>query len=148
MRNSIRAFTFLVLALPFFFAPSLAIAAEDKPDATLTFKATDFGFMFRVEWGQGRLSLADGSHRAFSVKGGAVLGAGVAELTATGKVYNLKKLEDFNGNYTRAEAGITVIEGKKVAIMKNGNGVSIHMVAHQEGVQLSLGAGGLDFQLK
>ncbi len=138
---------FLALAFPLFVAAG-ASYAEDKPDATLTFKAKDLGFLFRVEWGDGRLSFADGSHHQFTMKGGTVLGAGAAEISGTGKVFNLKKREDFNGNYTHADAGIAVIEGKKVSVMQNEKGVVIHMTGHQEGLQLSIGAGGLTFQLK
>ncbi len=89
-----------------------------------------------------------GPHLEFSVKGGSVLGAGVAAISATGKVFTLKKPEDFNGTYTHADAGVSVIEGKKVSIMQNAKGVTIHLTAHQEGLQLSAGAGGLDFQIK
>jgi hypothetical protein len=142
-----RAFLVLALAVPLFAAAG-ASYAEEKPDATLTFKATDLGYLFRVEWGNGRLSFPDGTHRQISVKGGTVLGAGVSVISATGKVFNLKNLEDFNGSYTHADAGIAVIEGKKVSIMQNAKGVTIHLVAHQEGLQLSLGVGGMEFELK
>ena len=147
MPKFFRAFLFLALALPLFAAAG-ASYGEEKPDATLTFKAKDFGYLFRVEWGNGRLSFPDGTHLEFSVKGGTVLGAGVSSISATGKVFNLKNPEDFNGTYTHADAGFSLIEGKKVSIMQNAKGVTIHLTAHQEGLQLSTGAGGLDFQIK
>jgi len=33
-----------------------------------------------------------------------VVDVGISKATSSGKVYNLKKLEDFNGNYTAASA--------------------------------------------
>ena len=142
-----RVLMFLAFTLPLF-AVAGASYGQDKPDATFTFHAKDVGFLFRVEWGDGRLSFPDGSHHNFSMKGASVAGAGAVTITGTGKVFNLKKREDFNGNYAHADAGIAVIEGKKVSVMQNENGVTIHLTAHQEGLQLSLGAGGLTFQLK
>jgi hypothetical protein len=82
------------------------------------------------------------------MKGGTVLGAGAAAITGTGKVFNLKDRQDFNGNYAHADAGIAVIKGKKVSVMQNEKGVTIHLSAHEEGLELGLGAGGLTFQLK
>jgi len=147
MQNIYRLFLIVALAVPLFAATGPA-QTEEKPDATLTFKAKDLGYLFRVEWGNGRLSMPEGHHYNFTVKGGTVLGAGVAVITASGKVYNLKKLDDFSGAYSHADAGISVIEGKKVSILKNAKGVEIHLTAHQEGLQLSAGVGGLDFQIK
>ena len=83
-----RVFMFLAFTLPLF-AVAGASYGQDKPDATFTFEAKDFGFLFRVETGNGRLSFPDGTHLEFSLKGGSVLGAGVASISATGKVFNL-----------------------------------------------------------
>ena len=147
MSKIYRLLLILALAAPLFAVTGL-VQAEEKPDATLTFKAKDFGYLFRVEWGNGRLSMPDGHHYNFSVKGGTVLGAGVAVVTASGKIFNLKKLEDFNGTYVHADAGISVIVGKKVSIMKNDKGVEIHLTAHQQGLQLSAGVGGLALEIQ
>ena len=51
-------------------------------------------------------------------------------------------------NTDQFQGSTPVIEGKKVSIMQNAKGVTIHLTAHQEGLQLSAGAGGLDFQIK
>jgi hypothetical protein len=69
-------------------------------------------------------------------------------MTASGKVYNLKKLEDFNGNYTAAGAGATLAGGASALTMKNQNGVKINLVATTQGVKLTLGAGGVKMQIK
>ena len=40
---------------------------------------------------------------------------GITKATSAGKVYNLKKLEDFNGNYTAASAEGTLAGGEVVS---------------------------------
>ena len=138
----------LTFALPLSLGASGAIADHNIPDATIAFEATDVGYIVRVEWGEGTLTMRDGTTHRFSVKGAEVLGAGVAKISASGEVHHLKNLSDFNGNFTHIDAGFSVIKGKKVSIMSNEAGVTIHLTAHQEGLQLSTGAGGLIFKLK
>jgi len=62
---------------------------------------------------------------------------------AAGSVYNLKKLEDFDGNYTAAGAGATIAGGGDVAAMKNQNGVVIQMKSTTQGASLKLAAEGI-----
>ena len=138
----------LVLAVPFLVVASSAYADHNTPDATIAFEATDVGYLIRIEWGKGTLTLRDGTTHRFSVEGASVLGAGIAKISASGEVHHLKNLSDFSGNFTHVDAGIAVIEGKKISVMSNERGVSIHLTAHQEGLQLSLGAGGMTFKLK
>lgn len=47
---------------------------------------------------------------------------GATDITASGKVYHLKKLEDFEGNYAAVRTGATVGGGGSVATMRNQNG--------------------------
>ena len=49
-----RLVMILALLVPLF-AVTGPVQAEEKPDATLTFKAKDLGYLFRVEWGNGRV---------------------------------------------------------------------------------------------
>jgi hypothetical protein len=63
-------------------------------------------------------------------------------------VYNLKSLDDFNGNYAAGAAGLTAAGGGSVAAMKNQNGVSVELVATTQGVKFVLGGGGVDMKIK
>ena len=73
---------------------------------------------------------------------------GITKATSSGKVYNLKKLEDFNGNYTAASAEGTVAGGAGVLKMKNQNGVEIELVSTTQGVNLKLSVEGVKIQLE
>ena len=73
---------------------------------------------------------------------------GATNVTASGKVYHLKKLSDFEGNYTAVSAGATVGGGGSVSNMQNQNGVVIHVVSTTQGLKFSLAAGGVKIQLK
>jgi len=53
----------------------------------------------------------------------------------------LKKLADFNGNYTAAGAGATVGGGAGATIMKNQNGVVIELTSTTQGASLKLAIG-------
>ena len=52
-------------------------------------------------WGKGELTLLDGSQHQFKISGLDVVAVGIKQATGVGNVYNLKKLEDFAGRYTR-----------------------------------------------
>ena len=73
---------------------------------------------------------------------------GVSKVEASGNVYNLKKLDDFDGNYTAAAAGAALAGGATGVTMKNQNGVSVTLVATTQGVKLVLGGGGVDMKIK
>ena len=63
-------------------------------------------------------------------------------------MYNLRKLDDFDGNYTAAAAGATLAGVATWVAMKNQNGVSVTLVATTQGVKLVLGGGGVDMKVK
>jgi hypothetical protein len=73
---------------------------------------------------------------------------GVANISASGKVFDLKKLEDFNGNYTAATAGATIGGGGAAAILKNQNGVKIELLSTTQGVKIAIAAEGVKMKIK
>jgi hypothetical protein len=122
--------------------------AEDKaPDATLKLSGGSVAAGIGVSWGSGTLTYK-GKEHPIDVKGLSVGDVGVTKLEASGKVYGLKDLADFDGNYTAAGAGATVAGGGSVVAMKNQNGVEVHLVATTQGVKIALGAGGVDMKIK
>ena len=66
----------------------------------------------------------------------------------TGEVYHLKKLEDFNGTYVAAQAGIAVAGGVSATAMKNQNGVVMKLTSTQKGLKFTLAPEGTKITLK
>jgi hypothetical protein len=100
-----------------------------------------------ISWGKGTLTYK-GKDYPVSVDGLTVGKVGVSEIEASGKVYNLKKLEDFNGNYTSAGAGMTVGGGGGGVAMVNQNGVRVDLVATTQGLDIAIAASGVDMKIK
>jgi hypothetical protein len=74
-------------------------------------------------------------------------GIGYGHLKFSGNVYNLTKLEDFDGDYFSTEASAALVEGKGGFWMKNDKGVSIHLSGSSEGVAPGLGVEGVGVSL-
>ena len=138
-------FTVAVLALTLCFA-SVAMAQEKKVDATLTMSEGQVAVGIGFSWGKGVLTY-QGKEYPFKVQGLSVVDIGISKATSAGKVFNLKKLEDFNGNYTAASAEGTVAGGAGVLKMKNQNGVEIELVSTTAGVNLKLSLEGVSLTL-
>jgi len=100
-----------------------------------------------LHWGGGTLTYK-GKDYPVDVTGLSVGDVGVSKIEASGKVYNLKGLADFDGNYTAVGAGATVAGGGAVTTMRNQNGVTVDLVATTQGVKFALGGGGVDMKVK
>lgn len=138
----------LVLALLFspFWAPTPATAG-DMPSGTVSLQTTSVAAGVGLQWGDGMLTY-NGKQYLFSLQGLEIVGIGYSEVKAAGTVYNLTKLSDFEGVYASAEASATAGSGPATMTMKNPNGVTIALHAVQEGVELTLAAGGVNIDLK
>ena len=126
---------------------SFAVGAEREPDATLrlTVKSVAVGVGFSS--GSGTLTYK-GKEYPISVNGLSVGKVGVSGSSATGKVYNLKTLADFDGHYVGAGAGMTVAGGRSRVEMKNQNGVQLYIASASKGLDVALGRSGADMSLK
>jgi hypothetical protein len=139
---------FTVITMTLFLCLSgLAIAEEKKVDATLTMSEGQVAFGVGYSWGKGVLTF-EGKEYPFKVSGLSVVDIGITSAKSSGKVYNLKKLEDFNGNYTAASAEVTVAGGAGALTMKNQNGVVIDLVSTTRGVNLKLSVEGVKITLE
>ena len=98
-------------------------------------------------WGSGTLHFG-GKNHPFKVQGLSVGQAGAADVTASGSVYRLKRLSDFDGNYTAAAGDITVGGGEGGAVMQNQNGVVIKVRATSQGANAKIASEGLKITLK
>jgi hypothetical protein len=127
----------------------LALAAETEktPDATLKLSEGQVAVGIGWSWGKGVLTL-NGKDYPFKIGGLSVLDVGITKAEAEGKVYNLKKLEDFNGTYVSAAAAATLGVGAGATAMKNDKGVLIYLFPKTKGVNLKLAGEGVKFTLE
>lgn len=137
------------VALTFAMLQPAAAAEKDCPEGDLpvsgTFegRATTGGWIVGVRWGEGTLTLNDGSQHKFTGSGAKLLETGAAEVTFNGNVYNLEKLEDFEGDYSSVSGGLTVIIRLYAgALLTNDNCVYLNLDMESEGVRLSAPAPG------
>lgn len=128
-------------------ADSPPVAADAQSDGTLVLNAGSVAAGIGYTWGHGDLSYNKQSHQ-FSISGVSVVDAGIANITATGYVYNLTKLSDFAGNYVAATAGLTIAGGGSAAYLKNEHGVVIKLLSTTVGLRFNLAAGGVSVKLK
>jgi hypothetical protein len=155
MRKPMMILTILGLTLASLVtATSIARAQTDtKGKATqsdtgkVTLSSTSVAAGVGVSWGDGRLEYY-GKKYPFSVKGLDVLNVGVSKVTAKGTVSNLKKLEDFDGNYVLSSAGAAVGGGAGAAALKNQNGVGMTLTGTSKGLKFSVAQGGVEVKLK
>jgi hypothetical protein len=76
---------------------------------------------------------------------------GVSQFQGAGKVYDLKTVADFSGNYVAAQAAFAVRGGQSALSMRNAKGVTVVILQDQgkeSGTRLSLGPSGITLKLK
>ena len=138
-----------ILSVAFCLMAGFAQAAGKSmgPDATLHLSSKAIAAGVGVSWGQGTLTYK-GKEYPVSVSGLSLGKVGVTKVTATGEVYHLKRVSDFSGNYTSVDADITLAGGHSGVTMKNQNGVHVVVHATSKGVDLTVGASGVDMKHK
>jgi hypothetical protein len=121
--------------------------AADKPDATIRISTGSVAAGIGWSWGKGTLTYK-GKDYPLAVKGLSIGKVGITKATASGEVYHLKGLKNFDGNYTAAGAGITLAGGRSAVDMTNQNGVRVRVISTNRGVDLTLGGGGVEMKIK
>ena len=124
-----------------------AAEEEKKPDATVKMTGKSLSAGVGYSWGSGVLTY-QGKDYPFSISGLSAGNVGASSATASGQVFNLKKVDDFNGNYTSVGAGATVAGGGGGMSMKNQNGVVMNVVGTTKGLAFKLGVDGVKIELK
>ena len=127
----------------------------EKPDeriptglVSLNFKSVGIGI--GGSSGEGMLSF-QGKDYPFTISGLNLADIGVSSFQGAGKVYDLKNVNDFSGNYAAAQAGFAIRGGQSDLSMRNGKGVSIVVLANEGkegGTRMSLGPAGVTLNLK
>ena len=124
--------------------------AAQSPDGTVKITRRSVAEGIGLTWGEGVLTYkgqdypfnfhASGRLRDVDVKTTA------AELS--GQVFNLKNLEDFNGNYQAVEGEKSGSGGGTRATIKNSKGVVVNLVSNVEGRKFSIAREGMDIEIK
>src|SRR5262245_1859756 len=116
----------LVVVLLAWSMQSVAVGQEASDlSGTLTVTATSIAAGIGWSWGSGTLTLLDGVQHQFKVGGLDVVAVGIKQATGVGYVYNLKKIEDFEGQYVKVAIGVAVGGGAGATSMRNDKGVVI-----------------------
>lgn len=139
--------TFIALLMGILLLGSTFKSAAEQADGTVKMTGKTIAAGVGFSWGNGVLTYK-GKEYPFSISGLSAGDIGITSAELSGEVLNLKKLEDFNGNYTSFTAGLTVAGGGAGATMKNQNGVIINLVATTQGLNFKLGVDGLKIDLK
>ncbi len=121
---------------------AVAPARRRRPDASLRLSGTSVAAGLGWSWEKGVL-VYRGRRHAFTVDGPAVNALGGAGSQATGNVYNLRRLEDFEGIYRRTGSDGAARGNGGVAAMRNAKGVRIELRATAHGLEALAGADGM-----
>jgi len=98
-------------------------------EGVLTYKGRDYPFTFK----------ATGLFRDVDAK--------IAAAELSGQVFDLKKPEDFGGNYQKVESEGSASGGSH-ATMKNQNGVVVNLMSTIEGRKFNFSRDGMEIELK
>ena len=121
--------------------------ADNAPDANLELTAGAVAAGIGYTWGHGEITYQGASHK-FSISGISVVDVGIVNMSATGNVYHLTKLEDLSGNYVAASAGLTIAGGGDAIVLKNEHGVVIKLLSTDQGLRFNLAGSGMSVRLE
>jgi hypothetical protein len=147
MNRQMSLFLFTVSILLLAGSPS---APAQAPDGTVKITSRTVAPAIGLEWGEGVLTYK-GRNYPFTFRAGGRFRNVDGEITTvelSGQVFNLKNLEDFDGNYQTVEIEGPDSGGGTRARIKNQNGVVVNVASIVKGRKFNLTREGLDVQLK
>jgi hypothetical protein len=137
------ALFFMVMALA-----SNAVAAEKAtPSGKIAIESRSIAAGVGITWGDGKLTFK-GKDYPFSIDGLTLVDFGISKASAAGEVYNLTDPAKLAGTYVAAEAGIVLAGGVGGMVLRNQDGVIIHLHSVSRGAKLQLGTSGLTIKMK
>lgn len=137
------ALFFLVMA----FASHAVAAQKATPSGKVALETTSIAAGVGVSWGDGNLTFK-GKTYPFSIDGLSLVDWGISKAQANGDVYNLTDPAKFGGTYVAAEAGLTLAGGMGGMVLRNQDGVILHLRSVSQGARLQLGTSGLIIKMK
>jgi hypothetical protein len=135
-----------LLAVAALFAP-LASAEDKAPDATIRLSEGSVAAGIGWSWGKGTLHYM-GKTYPVKISGLTVAEVGITKAEASGNVYNLKSIEDFNGVYAAAGTEGTAGKGAGVSSLRNSKGVVINLKSETKGANIKIAAEGLKLEVE
>jgi hypothetical protein len=130
------------------FGLGTTVAAQTlEPSGTVSIATTSIAVGIGVNWGDGVLSTG-GKRYSFEVQGLEVGAVGVSNVQASGQVYHLRQVGNFEGTYVAVTGDAALGVGAGVLTMRNQHGVVINLQSTQQGVKLTAGAEGISIKLK
>jgi hypothetical protein len=145
---AIGTVTAVVLPPAFAGDETVASVSESTPaDGSLELSGGAVAAGIGYTWGHGTLSFGGGQH-SFTINGLSLVDVGAASISASGNVYHLKRLADFDGNYVAVSAGATLAGGGDAVYLQNQHGVVIKLSGTEIGLRFTLAASGVDIALK
>lgn len=121
----------------------IGLGAEG-PDAKISLRAGAVATGTGFSWGNGTLTFKGREHY-FSVNG---LSVGDFGEDASGQVYHLHKIDDFDGNYTAVRTGIMPRRARSAITLENDKGVRIRLSALRRGTPIKIVGTGVEMKLK
>ena len=119
-----------------------------RPSATVAIHQIQVAFIGSGMLGGGTLNYRGATYR-FRLGGLGIGGVGVSRLDATGSVYNLRSLADFEGVYGQVRSGWAAgDQGRGTLWMQNANGVYLRLVGVRRGLSLTMGADGVRISVR
>jgi hypothetical protein len=137
------ALFFLVMAV----ATTVVAAEGQMPSGKVSIDTTSIAAGIGVSWGDGKLTV-NGKTMTFSIEGLSLVDWGITKASAVGDVYNLTDTSKFAGNYVAAEAGFALAGGMGGIVLRNQNGVVMHLRSVSQGAKLQLGPSGMKITMK
>jgi hypothetical protein len=130
------------LALPPALAEKKTSTGSAAPVATIELASEQMRLIYGGTAGKGTLHF-NGKDYEFTFKtASAGLGAkAVTSVKATGSVFGLQRIEDFEGKYNAITKGVIAGNAQTKASYSNDKGVRIELVGTVKGAGLSMGAG-------
>ena len=145
--NNVKKFAVMLLVFALTTGLTQAAGKHSKPAATLRLSGGSVAAGIGFSWGSGTLTYK-GKDYPISVNGVSLGKVGITGSSATGEVYNLKSLQDFNGHYNAGGVGMTIAGGRTAVAMTNQNGVKVLLASTNRGVDVTLAGAGVDMQIK
>ena len=132
------------LAMP---AAARDLGTSGAPSGTITLQSRTIAVGVGLTRGDGVLSFR-GRRYPFEIRGITVADVGFSRLSGRGRVYNLKRVEDFAGTYAASTGEVTAGRGRAGQALVNGAGVQIRVDNITRGAELAGSADGIQVTLK
>ena len=142
-----KGIAFAIAAALLVVAAGSSPADDKKVDAGLKLTEGSVAAGIGWSWGHGTLTYMGKTYKV-KIDGLTVGEVGMTNAKAKGNVYNLKKLDDFNGVYATGGAGATAGKGAGASALTNANGVSILLTSITKGASLKIAAEGLKLKIE